>query len=72
LWVEFTLENNPSMRTRANSNMEQPFIEEIHNFRGGAINIPNNTRTEGEFFELFYGNDVLEKFVEQTNLKVSK
>jgi hypothetical protein len=72
-WRQETIYDHPRVATRSSDEPQYaPFIDDPRRYESGAMNIPLNVKTEAQYFELFYDAELLTRYVEQTNLKVSK
>jgi hypothetical protein len=66
------MENNPMIQRRFMRPVPAPYIPEVNILGAGAKTIPLGTQSESEYFELVYDDAILQNYVTQTNLKVSK
>jgi hypothetical protein len=66
------VEDNPIIQRRFHLPEPAPYIPEINIVGAGAHRIPLHIESESEFLELFFDDEILEHYMQQTNLKVSK
>lgn len=71
-WVFQPIETHPVIQMRFHPSRPAPYLKESRPFRRGTRNIPMGTKTEADFFELFYDDEILGRYVDETNKKVSK
>ena len=70
-WEEVPVIDHPMIQQRFHLPELAPFIVEPLTHVSGPRNIPANTLTESQYFELFYNEEILANYVAQTNEKVS-
>jgi hypothetical protein len=70
-WVEVPIQENPMVNRRFHQPEPAPFIPVVHIRGEGAKSIPLGTVSESQFLELIYDDEILGRYVDQTNLKVS-
>ena len=71
-WRHEAILDHPYVATRSTGEPQYaPFITEPQRYVSGARNIGRDVKSESQFFELFYDFEVLNRYVEQTNQKVS-
>lgn len=71
-WQEIVVQDNPIIQRRFHLPVPAPYVPEVNIHGAGAKSIPLGTLSESSFMELFYDNEILGHYVEQTNIKVSK
>ena len=71
-WVEIEIVDFLSTTTRQGPSVSDGILPRTRNFRSGAVNIPRETKTPGQFLDLLFNEEVLDRFVVNTNSWVRK
>jgi hypothetical protein len=66
-WEEYDVRDISSRVTRTSEYVQSPLPSSSKSQRMGPRNIPEDCRTESDFMELFFTDDIMRRFVDNTN-----